>query len=89
MTINQVKNLTSIAIMELKSEKICLIEDIFKVRKLCNGLGIPGHHIVESDPARMFDRLYDLSMDELLVEYSYYSAQMSQRTRLMAGIDNE
>lgn len=85
MELQIIEKLMPIALDELRKEKICLIEDIFKVRRICFGLHIPGHDHVMNNPAIVFDRLYDLTICQLEVELAWYSAQMSQRVRILAG----
>ena len=87
MTPQIIAKLMPIALEELRNEKICLIEDIFKLRRFNPSLGISGNKSVIETPELIFDDLYDMNIEDLQLEYAHYSAIMSRKTRLMAGID--
>lgn len=71
---------------DLHKEKICLIEDIFKIEKLLYGFQTPGHDKWLTNPGELFNTLYDLSIDDLQLHYSVLSAEMSQYARKLAGL---
>jgi len=78
------------ALAELRAEKICLIEDIFKVLKTCRGFGIPGVEVVTTEPSKLFDMLWDQSISDLQVMLDAYSAIMGTKFRELAGFkENE
>jgi len=85
MTTAKVIELTQIAADELRKEKICLIEDIFKVKRTCFGFNVPGHSDVIHNPTKLFDSLYDMKIEDLEVELAMLSAIMSRRARVLAG----
>lgn len=89
MKTQTLQKLIEIAVMENRNEKICLIEDIFKVGRCLFGMNVPGFEQVISAPEKVFDRLYDCTIEQLEVEYAYLSAVMSQRARILANIDAE
>lgn len=81
--------LIEVAVAENRSEKICLIEDIFKVGRLLFGMNVPDFDQFIYAPSKPFDRLYDLTIEQLEVELATVSAIMSRRARVLAGIDAE
>ena len=87
MTIKSIGALISQAIQEIRNEKICLIEDIFKVYRTLYGteVNVQGYDIHK--PGDKFDELYDLTIEQLEMELAIRSAQVSRRFRFLAGID--
>lgn len=87
MTIKSIGALISQAIQEIRNEKICLIEDIFKVYRTLYGaeVDVQGYDIHK--PGDKFDELYDLTIEQLEMELAIRSTQMSRRFRFLAGID--
>lgn len=87
MAIKSIGALISQAIQEIRAEKICLIEDLFKVYRALYGaeIYVIGYDITK--PGDKFDQLYDWTIDELEMELAVRSAQMSRRFRFLAGID--
>lgn len=68
------------AVADNHKEKICLIEDIMKIKKTLYGLGEEQHDefIIPSDAADLFDRLYDLDICALQVTYKGYEKQVNE-----------
>lgn len=76
------------AVSELKHEKLCLIEDIFKVKKHLHAMEVPGHDVITGDnPGEVFDELYELKICDLEVLLAQLSARLTLRARQLAGID--
>jgi len=73
---------------ELK-EKLCLIEDIFKVYKCLIAMEVCGFEDILTKPERKFDELYDLNMEQLTCEWSVRMAQISRRAIEISDIDHE
>lgn len=84
-----IEKIMPIALAELRAEKICLIEDIFKLRKFNHSLGIPGNKCIIETPEIVFDELWDMNIEQLQLHYATNAAEMSRKTRLMAGIDKD
>lgn len=61
-------------------EKLILIEDIFKVKKLLFGLGDNRHDEFMTDKAsgELFNELYDYNLVQLNIIYSGYQIQVNQ-----------
>jgi hypothetical protein len=60
-------------------EKICLIEDIMKARRLLYGLGFEEYKTSITDPVIHFDHLYDLSPEKLREELQTISDLATKR----------
>lgn len=63
------------------NNKLCLIEDVIKAKRLLYGLGINSHIDAVLRPAAVFDALYELSNEALSVTLELYSLRIN---RLMA-----
>ncbi len=87
MTTKHIGALIGQAIQEIRAERICLIEDIFKVYRMLYGaeVDVVGYDI--SKPGDKFDELYDCTIEQLEMELAIRSTQMSRRYRFLAGID--
>lgn len=92
---NAIKSILSDAITEGKQDyeqtKLCLIEDVIKVKKLLFGLGELGHSEFMNDAAawQLFCDLYELEIDQLEIINSGYEKQatelMKQRVKQLKG----
>ncbi len=56
------------------NERLCLIEDIMKAKKLLFGLGKTEHNefLSNESAGELFNELYDLPADSLRVTMGYY-----------------
>ena len=81
--------LMDFAAEELKKEKLCLIEDIIKAKRLAVGFGMKNHNPVISDLPSVFDELYDMPIGKLQEHYKALQAELSAKARILAGIDQE
>lgn len=79
--------LTSVDRM-IEQHKLCLIEDIFKVERLCYGFQVPNHEMWHKRPGDLFDYLYDCSIETLEVILATSSAEASQEARRLGGFYN-
>lgn len=77
------------ALKELRDEKICLIEDIFKIYRMLFGLSVPGFEKAISEPEKVFDALYDMSIEELELDLAIHSALMSRTVKGLAGFRDD
>ena len=77
------------AIQDERNEKLCLIEDIIKVKKLLFGFGVDGHKDVIEDPAAVVDALLEMPIKRLEVKYAIYSAAASRAARDLIGWKDE
>lgn len=71
-------------ISDLQKEKISLIEDIFKVKRLLYGFGLNHHLNIITSPEEVFDYLYELSIPSLELKLAILSATASAQARLIA-----
>lgn len=66
---------------EEKHYKTCLIEDIMKAeRLLCNPQETPTPEII-SNPAAIFDRLYDMSINDLEITNGLISIRLEKKMK--------
>lgn len=89
MTNAIVKNLMAYAAEELKKEKLILIEDIIKAKRLAVGFELKKHNLVISAPEEVFDELYDMPIGKLQEYYTGLQKELSAKARILAGIDQE
>lgn len=89
MTNAIVKNLMAYAAEELKKEKLILIEDIIKAKRLAFGFGLKEHASAISDWLGTFNELYDMPIGKLQEYYTGLQKELSAKARILAGIDAE
>jgi hypothetical protein len=65
---------------ELRHEKICLIEDIMKAKKLLYGMGQIQHNefLHPIAHAKKFDELYEFNLDQLKLVRDGYTAKINE-----------
>ena len=69
------------AVVDNHKEKICLIEDVIKAKKLLFGLGQEQHNeflIPVTIAAALFDELYELDICALQIVYKEYEKQINK-----------
>jgi len=68
------------AVADNHKEKICLIEDVIKAKKLLFGLGQEQHNefLIPSEAAALFDELYELDICALQIVYKEYEKQINK-----------
>ena len=62
MTTKKIKQILAEIAQDNRNERIILIEDIMKAKKLLTGLGKTAHHEAVTDPPAVFDQLYELDI---------------------------
>lgn len=63
---------------ELRNIKACIIEDIIKAQKLAFGFGDLKFITSITDPAPVFDKLYDMDIDSLEMYQQSLSSDLSR-----------
>lgn len=72
MTNPRLKKLLREAVVENRNEKICLIEDVMKAKKLLFAWNYFEHTDVITTPVKVFDNLYELDIQSLeLIKRTY------------------
>ena len=68
------------AVADNHKEKICLIEDVIKAKKLLFGLGQTQHNefLIPSEATALFDELYELDICALQIVYKEYEKQINK-----------
>jgi hypothetical protein len=82
---NNLKTLRADAIQENKTEKLDLVSDIFRLKRMLYGMGVEHHKDAIFDSGSVFDSLYEKSMDDLQLLNNEYSSCMSAIARKLAG----
>lgn len=72
-----------------QKEKICLIEDIFKVYNCLLAMEVCGIKDILASANDKFNELYDLNIEQLECEWSVRMAQMRRRAIEISDIDNK
>ena len=85
MTTKRLNELVEIAVNEIRNERLCIIEDIFKVRKMLFAMDVPGHHIPADEYGNWFDHYMEMKFEDLEVHLAELSAKMSRKARELAG----
>jgi len=85
----QIEKLLCEAVNENKAEKLCLIEDIIKQKRLLYGFGINEFLGSVLEPEKDFDHLYELSIESLELMMAELSAKCSRRARELAGFKDD
>lgn len=64
---------------ELQKEKLCLIEDVIKVKKTLWAFGFKQHNefLIPAHASALFDYLYDLDIQQLKLVYKGYESQVN------------
>lgn len=70
------KMVTDIANQEIERQKLCLIDDIFKVLKCTSGFN--GDKRYETNAGEVFDEMYGMSISDLEVELAVLSAKLKR-----------
>lgn len=79
MTVNEnLKRINQEARQENEKEKLCLIEDIFKVKRMLFGFGHPDHQDTISHAGDIFTALFDMPIGDLENIYTLLSSEMSK-----------
>lgn len=94
MTNPRLKSILVDMMEDEKKEKICLIEDIMKAGRLLAGAENKLDSEVLTDPAKVFDRLYELPIPELqeanrVISDRLTIAILGQMNSLIKDIKNE
>ncbi len=76
-------------VSDIQKEKLCLIEDIIKCRKMLFGFGIEGHKDAVFNPGQLFDIYYDMDKKVLSMELDYLSSVGSEWAKNLIGAQNE
>jgi negative regulator of replication initiation len=77
------------AVKENRDQKTCLIEDIFKVKRLLYGMGFDRHISAINDPVSLFDYLNDCTIERLELRLAVLSATASKKARELAGFADD
>jgi hypothetical protein len=88
MVLERIKQLNAEAQREILFEKLSLIDDYFKAKKLLVGLGVMVHKDYYDRAGSIFDTLYDLNSDDILLELSYLHGEIAMFYKSLAGLDN-
>ncbi len=67
--------------------KLELIGDIFRVLKQLYAFGFEQHIAAITQPGVVFDDLYELDTEELLLRLSVYHGEMSMKARELGGFN--
>lgn len=62
---------------DTQKEKLCLIEDIFKVKRMLFGFGHPDHENTISEAGEIFNTLLEMQIGDLQDLLTYLSSEMS------------
>lgn len=62
MTAKKIKQILAEIAQDNRNERLILIEDIMRAKKLLCGLGKTDHHEAVTEPATVFDQLYELDI---------------------------
>lgn len=82
MTIN-IENVMAEAIQENRTEKLVLIDDIVRAKKFLFGQGQKQHNefLFKDKAGKLFDELYELSIDELVKQLNNHTETINQLIR--------
>lgn len=83
-----IKELAPIKEDEIRKEKCCLIDDIFRVKKSSIPLNSQHHIDITTDWWDTFNKYYDMSIQELELELASLSMYLSRYMRQQVFMNN-
>jgi hypothetical protein len=89
MTNPQIKKLLIQVMEDDKKEKIVLIEDIMRAKRLLFGMGENEHQAAVLNPVTEFDRLYDLTINELEIIGAVLEMKANKLMAAYMGVINQ
>lgn len=89
MSNEQIEKLVTQAVDELRKEKICLIEDIFKIYNHLHAMEVCGFKEILMSAGDEFDALYAMTIDELQLVWAKNRALLKIRANEIMKIDHE
>jgi hypothetical protein len=86
MTNPQIKRLLMEVMEDDRKEKITLIEDIMRAKRLLFGMGETDHQESVLNPTAEFDRLYDLTINELEIKQAVLEMKANKLMAAYMGV---